>query len=95
MQTPTTAVRLSIAQIARREGVHPATVFRWITDGLRLPEKLVVKLPAQKRGGRLKVLESDLEAFFSQLNAARDGAGSAVPPSTSDAIEQRADEEGL
>lgn len=51
--------RYTLPQIARRADVHPGTVWRWVTSGVR-----GTKLPSVRVGGRLYVLEDDLDAFI-------------------------------
>jgi hypothetical protein len=65
--------RLTIIQAARRIGRHSATIWRWCTQGVggRV-------LPSVMLGGRLEILESDLEDF---VRAGRRG----VPVAETDA----------
>ncbi len=56
--------RLSVNQLARREGVHVATIWRWMLSGVR-----GIKLRAIRVGGRRFILESDWLAFSAALNA--------------------------
>lgn len=56
--------RLSVNQLARREGVHVATIWRWMLSGVR-----GIKLRATRRGGRRFILECDWLAFSAALNA--------------------------
>ena len=56
--------RLSVNQLARREGVHVATIWRWMLSGVR-----GIKLRATRLGGRRFILESDWLAFSAALNA--------------------------
>lgn len=57
--------RLSLGQAARREKVHPGTIFRWITDGLRGGK---VKLESFKRGGRTFTSVQAIERFYARLS---------------------------
>lgn len=58
------SLRLSIAQLARREGVHAATPWRWILNGVKGQ-----KLRAVRIGGRRYVLECDWQRFIAALNS--------------------------
>ncbi len=62
--TLTETDRLSVNQLARREGVHVATIWRWMLSGVR-----GIKLRATRLGGRRFILESDWLAFSAALNA--------------------------
>ncbi len=62
--THAAADRLPVNKFASREGVHPATAWRWILTGIKGH-----KLRAVRVGGRRFVLESDWQAFCNALNA--------------------------
>ena len=70
--TPT----LSVAQIARqspptKDGrpVHPSTVNKWITRGVKLPDKSILKLRAIRYPGGWSVSPDDLDQFLATLTA--------------------------
>jgi len=63
--------RLSITEAARRLGVHPSSLWRWILTGARGR-----KLPTILVGARRYVLVADLEAFLAA------GRTSAPPTAT-------------
>lgn len=65
------AARLSIIETARRLGVHPSSVWRWILTGARGR-----KLPTILVGARRYVLVAELEAFLAS------GLTSAPPTAT-------------
>ena len=56
--------RLSVNELARREGVHSATCWRWMLAGVR-----GIKLRAVRVGGRRFITEADWRAFATALNA--------------------------
>ncbi|MFM9965345.1 MAG: DUF1580 domain-containing protein [Planctomycetaceae bacterium] len=56
--------RLSVNGLARREGVHTATVWRWLLHGVRGH-----KLRAVRVGGRRFITEPDWRTFSTALNA--------------------------
>lgn len=87
--------RLSIAQVARQEGVDPATVYRWLSRGLLSRSGLRVRLAHRKRGGRVAIEPGALEAFFSALSEHADNRAPMVQPSASVKAEQRAEDLGL
>ena len=60
----TETVRHTVSQLAIREGVHAATIWRWILTGVR-----GLKLRAVRVGGRRFVNEFDWLAFSAALNA--------------------------
>ena len=62
--TLTETDRLTVNQLARREGVHCATCWRWMQHGVR-----GVRLHAIRVGGRRYVTEADWLAFAAALNA--------------------------
>lgn len=53
------APRLTVNEAAKRMGVHPSSVWRWILTGVRGR-----KLVAHHFGARRRILLSDLEAFL-------------------------------
>lgn len=62
---------LSLAQTARRipsfrqgRPTNPATIFRWIRDGVRTPDGRRVRLEACRLGGRLLTSEQALARFI-------------------------------
>lgn len=81
-----TTNRASINEIAHREGVHVATIWRWMLSGVR-----GIKLRATRVGGRRFILESDWLAFSAALNA--DLADSPADP-TPAAVTARAERAG-
>ena len=56
--------RLSVNDLARREGVHTATVWRWLLHGVRGH-----KLRAMRVGGRRFITGADWWTFTTALNA--------------------------
>ena len=56
--------RRSVKQLARREGVHCATVWRWIETGVR-----GLRLKSLRVGARRFVTDADWQAFSDALNA--------------------------
>lgn len=56
--------RCSVNELARREGLHPATIWRWLLHGVRGH-----KLRSVRVGGRRFVLDDDWQAFCAALNA--------------------------
>ena len=91
--TPTTAF-FSPGSLARQEGVHPSAVYRWIDPGLRKRDGQNVRLPAMRRGGRLKIALEDWETFLSALNSQPSG-GDRTDSTVPEQIEARADELGI
>jgi len=73
--------KYTMAEAARRVGVHVATIFRWKLKGVRGH-----KLPTVVIGGRRYVLQKDLDAFLAALNEHRIG--------DDDDAERRANEAG-
>ena len=65
------APRLTVIQAARRVGVHPSSLWRWILTGARGR-----KLPTIFVGARRYVLVAELEAYLAS------GLTSASPPVT-------------
>ena len=76
------SLRLSVNHAARRVGVHPSTLWRWILTGTRNR-----KLPSVAVGGRRYVLVADLEAFLAQ---GLDSPGSVAPRVTHEGRAQAA-----
>lgn len=96
METAAKAAFFSPGSLARQEGVHPSAVYRWIDPGLKTRDGRVVRLPAMRRGGRLKISAEDWEAFLVDLNSPRSGLDRTEPTATdSEAIDTRAGELGL
>lgn len=63
--TLTEADRLTVNQLARREGVHVATCWRWMQHGVRAG----IKLRSIRVGGRRYITDADWQVFYSALNA--------------------------
>ena len=84
--TLTETDRLTVNQLARREGVHCATPWRWMQHGVR-----GVRLRSVRVGGRRFVLKSYWQAFSDALNS--DLAPAAVPPAAVNARAERAGRE--
>ena len=57
--------RMTVNQLARREGVHAATCWRWMQHGIRSG----IKLRSIRVGGRRYITEADWLAFSAALNA--------------------------
>lgn len=60
---------LSTAQTAKRLGVTPATVSRWMTSGVRGADERVHVLPSVRIGARIYTHRADLAGFLASLNA--------------------------
>lgn len=58
---------LRVKEVAKRLGVHPATVYRWIKDGhleaVRYGKPQIVGATAPRRGGAIRIPETALTAF--------------------------------
>lgn len=80
---PVRSDRLTISQLAHRECVHAASIWRWILHGVRQ-----TKLRSIRVGGRRFVTESDWQAFSAALNV--DLVGTPIDP-TSATMESRAE----
>lgn len=80
--------RQTVNQLARREGVHVATIWRWMLSGVR-----GVKLHATRLGGRRFILESDWLAFSAALNVDLADAPADPTPATVTARAERAGRE--
>ena len=78
--------RSSVSQLARRQGVHVATVWRWILTGCRGQ-----KLHSIRIGGRRFITDADWLAFSAALNADL-GNAPAIPTPT--AVTNRAEHAG-
>lgn len=85
LDTLSTCDRLTVNQLARREGVHSATIWRWILAGVR-----GVKLRSIRVGGRRFVLKSDWDDFSASLNA---DLGIALPAKATSTAATRAGHE--
>ena len=57
--------RMTVNALARREGVHSATCWRWMQHGIRSG----IKLRSIRVGGRRYITEADWLAFSAALNA--------------------------
>lgn len=67
-----TADRLRpIAEYARRLGIHPATICRWVQSGVKLPDGQRLRLRAIRAGSKWLVAESDWASFLDVQTAAR------------------------
>lgn len=62
---------LDIAEVARRIGVHRATIYRLVAAG-RLPAPVRLTGQHGQAGGRVAWPESELDAYARSLIAARD-----------------------
>jgi hypothetical protein len=83
---------LSLAEAARlfpasrgKGRLHPATVWRWITAGVALPDGSTLRLEAVRLGGRYLTSREALLRFAGAQNAA--GGGS--PPATRSAVQRK------
>lgn len=76
-------IRMSVTQLARREGVHSATAWRWMQSGVR-----GVKLCSVRVGGRRYILENDWQAFCQALNADLTTSSTTAPPSSTKKAER-------
>lgn len=56
--------RISFSQLARREGVHVGSIWRWTLHGVR-----GIRLRSVRVGGRRWVFESDWKEFSAALNS--------------------------
>lgn len=61
--------RLTVAAVAEEIGVSPSTVIRWIRKGVSINGRLI-RLAAERVGGRRYVMGEMLEAFMSACNNA-------------------------
>ena len=76
-------IRMSINRLARREGVHSATAWRWTLVGVH-----GVKLRSVRVGGRRYILEDDWQAFCDELNADLTTSPMTAPPSSTKKAER-------
>ena len=53
---------------AKGPRLHPTTLFRWATNGLRRPDRTRVRLETIKFGGRLYTSEAAVKRFFRLLS---------------------------
>ena len=93
-----TPSRFTTAQLARREGVDPATVFRWLSNGLLDRSGNRLRLAHEKRGGRIVIRAEAVDAFFAALTADPDERPPMVEPvsrTATDDDERRAEAMGL
>lgn len=58
-----------LTEVARGEGVSPATPWRWVLHGVRLRDGQVVRLKAVRCGGRYRTSQQALEEFRAALNS--------------------------
>lgn len=86
--TLTDTARLTVNQLARREGVHVATIWRWVLSGVR-----GAKLRSVRVGGRRFVTESDWQAFSAALNVDLADAPATPTPAAVTARAERAGHE--
>lgn len=87
---------LSLVAAARREGVHPATLFRWISPGLLSRSGQRVRLESMRRGGRTVTSKEALQRFYTKLSADTIADADRPQPPTSpshEAAERRAEEQ--
>lgn len=82
--------RLTISQLAKREGVNSSTVWRWINRGVR-----GVKLVTFTVGGRDFTTDSLFEKFVRETSAAKHGAQSVFQASSVAASDHEAEEKFL
>lgn len=61
---------LTLCLVARHECVHPGTVYRWATRGIRSRRGALVVLETWRRGGRVVTSVEALERFHRALNDA-------------------------
>ncbi len=62
-----------------KTAIHPATLFRWITSGVMLPNGARLKLEALRIGGRFVSSQAALSRFFERQTAARSRAETRNP----------------
>jgi len=81
---------MSLAAAARREGVSPATAYRWYSPGLRGGR---VRLRLIRRGGRLVVPPGAIADFYRRLELdAEARRGGVVDDETESAAHAEADD---
>lgn len=66
-EAPTTSGRLLLSELARREGVSPATVWRWIRRGALGADGVRSVLPSIRLGGRWAVEHDAYVAWTRRL----------------------------
>ncbi|WP_422931449.1 hypothetical protein [Singulisphaera sp. PoT] len=81
MRTLNTQARRSTTQLAQDEGVHAASVHRWIRRGVIGPDGERIRLRATRVGGRWYVGAEDWSAFGTALNAEPAKGPQVVSPS--------------
>lgn len=74
--TLTETDRLTVNELARREGIHAATCWRWLLHGVR-----GIRLRSIRVGGRRYVAEADWQAFSAALNVGLTDAPQTPPRS--------------
>ena len=67
--------KITLAQLARREGVNPATVWRWATRGCR-----GIVLQSIVRGGRRATSVEAFARFVAEMTKKADAALGCAPP---------------
>lgn len=89
---------LGLAEAARRlpsfrrgRPVNPATIFRWIHDGIRLPDGRIVRLEAVRLGGRWITSVEAMQRFAAAQTPAA-GAGPIAQVRRPSTVRQRASE---
>ncbi len=77
---------LSLSQAARRlpssrggRPVHSSCVWRWINDGVRLPDGAIVKLEAARLAGRWLTSTPAIERFLARQTPTTETASMPVP----------------
>lgn len=88
---------LSISQAARlipayrgtARTAHPSCVFRWMRDGVRLPNGTILRLEGFRLAGRWLTSREALARFVDRQNAARESAD-ATPATRTPTQRQRA-----
>ena len=73
--------RISMSALARREGVHVSTAWRWLTRGVR-----GAKLPSYARAGRRYTTEEAFVRWVLQSNAAATSGVPVTPIARNEAI---------
>jgi predicted DNA-binding transcriptional regulator AlpA len=72
---------LSLADVAKREGVTRLTVWHWVNRGI-IKRGVKVQLGARLVGGRWRVTEEQLEAFHDTINDLARALVLELPPKT-------------
>jgi hypothetical protein len=87
------SVRKTAAKIASTKtnnSVHPSTINKWITRGVKLPDGSNLKLRAVKYPGGWKIREEDIQVFLDAYTAAALGEDPSEPaPATPSAARRR------